>query len=127
MIVLLWLARHAAHRLRPGDLLGIFFVWYGVVRFALETLREGNWTFNGVPTAWLFAGGSVILGLAIIAYRHVKPGRPSIAETDAARIAERAAREAEAAGEPVDELEPDDSLEPDERAQRTGGDGVSTA
>ena len=36
-------------RLRPGDLLLIFFIWYGAVRFALETLRVDNWTFFGRP------------------------------------------------------------------------------
>ena len=41
----------AGSRLRPGDLLLIFFIWYAVVRFALETLRTGNWTIGGIPTA----------------------------------------------------------------------------
>ena len=39
--------------MRPGDLLLIFFIWYARVRFALETLRTGNWTFFGIPTAML--------------------------------------------------------------------------
>jgi phosphatidylglycerol:prolipoprotein diacylglycerol transferase len=33
MLVLVWLARRFATRLRPGDLLLIFFIWYGTVRF----------------------------------------------------------------------------------------------
>ena len=33
----------------PGDLLLIFFIWYGLTRFALEGLRTGNWTFFGDP------------------------------------------------------------------------------
>ena len=33
--------------LRPGDLLLVFFIWYGATRFALEFLRAGNWTFFG--------------------------------------------------------------------------------
>ena len=32
-------ASAGAHRLRPGDLLLIFLVWYGTVRFVLENLR----------------------------------------------------------------------------------------
>src|SRR3990172_5697256 len=31
-IVLIWLGYHARRRLRPGDLLLMFFVWYGLVR-----------------------------------------------------------------------------------------------
>ena len=50
-LVLIWLGFHARKRLRPGDLLLVFFIWYGAVRFALEAFREGNWTFFGVPTA----------------------------------------------------------------------------
>ena len=33
---LIWIGFHLRKRLRPGDLLLIFFIWYGVVRFVLE-------------------------------------------------------------------------------------------
>jgi phosphatidylglycerol:prolipoprotein diacylglycerol transferase len=112
MLVLLWLARRAAGRLRQGDLLGVFFVWYGIVRFALEGLRTDNWTFNGVPTAWLFAAGFIGFGLLIIASRHLRPG-PSMAEEDARRLADRSAA---GGGEPPagssDVPEADGSSEP---------------
>jgi prolipoprotein diacylglyceryltransferase len=32
-------------------LLLVFFVWYGTVRFFLETFRVDNWTFFGIPVA----------------------------------------------------------------------------
>jgi phosphatidylglycerol:prolipoprotein diacylglycerol transferase len=111
LVVLLWLGRRMAHRLRTGDLLGIFFVWYGAVRFALETLRADNWTFNGLPTAWLFAGGFIVLGLAIVGWRHRRPG-PSMAELDAERLAERAA-----AARPTDD-QPDGTDESDVQQER---------
>ena len=68
-IVLIWLGFHARKRLRPGDLLLVFFIWYGAVRFTLEAFREGNWTFFGVPTAQIVStlfilGALVILLLA---------------------------------------------------------------
>jgi phosphatidylglycerol:prolipoprotein diacylglycerol transferase len=75
-IVLIWLGFHARKRLRPGDLLLIFFVWYGLVRFVLETLREGNWTFNGVPVAQIVSLLFVIPALVILAWRH-RPGHPT--------------------------------------------------
>jgi phosphatidylglycerol:prolipoprotein diacylglycerol transferase len=73
LLVLLWLARRWGPRMRPGDLLIIWAMWYAAVRFWLETFREGNWTFFGVPTAMLlsaivFVGAGVSLG-----YRH-RPG-----------------------------------------------------
>jgi len=103
LVVLLWLGRRMSTRLRPGDLLGIFFIWYGAVRFALESLRSENWTFNGIPTAWLFAGGFMLVGAAIIVGRHLRGG-PSIADEDARRLA---GLEADAAAGAADEAPAD--------------------
>ncbi len=89
--VVLWLARRKADRLRPGDLAAIFFVWYGLVRFALETLRTGNWLFFGIPTAQLFALGAIGFGLAIAIVHRRRPG-PTLAEVDAAARAEAVAQ-----------------------------------
>ncbi len=60
-------------RLRPGDLLLVFFIWYGVTRFLLEFLREDNWTFFGVPTAQIVSIGFIVVGVAGLLVRH-KPG-----------------------------------------------------
>jgi phosphatidylglycerol:prolipoprotein diacylglycerol transferase len=73
--VLIWLGFHARKRLRPGDLLLLFFVWYGLIRFALETLRQDNWTFFGIPTAQIVSLLFVIPALLILAWRH-RPGHP---------------------------------------------------
>ena len=67
-VTLLWLARRFGPRMRPGDLLLIFFMWYAVTRFWLETFREGNWTFFGIPmamlvSALLFLGSGMVLAL----------------------------------------------------------------
>jgi phosphatidylglycerol:prolipoprotein diacylglycerol transferase len=73
--VLIWLGFHARARLRPGDLLLLFFVWYGIVRFVLETFRQDNWTFFGVPTAQIVSILFVVPALVILAWRH-RPGHP---------------------------------------------------
>lgn len=70
MLVLIWVGRRLAARLRPGDLLLGFFIWYSAVRFALETLRSDNWTFFGIPTAQLVAGAFMVASLALLAWRH---------------------------------------------------------
>ena len=62
-------------KLISGDLLLIFFVWYGLTRFALEKLRHDNWTFFGIPTAQLVTLGFILTGLIGLWYRH-GPGRP---------------------------------------------------
>jgi phosphatidylglycerol:prolipoprotein diacylglycerol transferase len=106
LVVLLLLARRFAGRLRTGDLLGVFFIWYGAVRFGLETLRTDNWTFYGIPTAQLFSVLFILAGLALIAWRHARRA-PTLAEVDAQVRAEREAAEAEPdvatpSGDPAD-------------------------
>ncbi|HEY7589528.1 MAG TPA: prolipoprotein diacylglyceryl transferase [Candidatus Limnocylindrales bacterium] len=50
-------------RLRPGSLLMIFFIWYGVVRFALEALRQNNWIVFGIPTAQIVSAIVIAVGV----------------------------------------------------------------
>ncbi len=78
---LLWLARSRTARLVSGDLLLVFFVWYGATRFGLEFLRTGNWTFFGIPTAQIVTIAFMLVGLVGLWYRH-GPGRPRPTETD---------------------------------------------
>jgi phosphatidylglycerol:prolipoprotein diacylglycerol transferase len=81
-LFLIWLSRRFAGRLRPGDLLLIFFIWYGVVRFAVESLKADNWTFFGVPTAQVFAAVTAGVAAIILVARHAR--RPSADSTEAA-------------------------------------------
>ena len=74
-LFLIWLGFHTRKRLRPGDLILVFLVWYGLVRFVLETFRQDNWTFFGVPTAQIVSMLFVIPALLILAWRH-RPGHP---------------------------------------------------
>jgi len=84
---LLWFGRRFAHRLRAGDLLLVFFIWYSVTRFLLEFLRAGyNWTLGGIPTAQIVSGLTIVLATAVLVYRHLRPG-PSVAEIEAAERA----------------------------------------
>ena len=73
--VLIWIGFRVRRWLRPGDLLLLFFVWYGVVRFALETFRADNWTFFGVPMAQIVSLLFIVPALVILAWRH-RPGHP---------------------------------------------------
>jgi phosphatidylglycerol:prolipoprotein diacylglycerol transferase len=74
-IVLTWIARRFADRLRPGDLLLIFFIWYGAVRFAVESLKADNWLFFGVPTAQIIAALTVVGAAVILSVRHARSSR----------------------------------------------------
>src|SRR5688500_1819523 len=103
MLVLLWLAGRPRTRLVPGDLLLTFFVWYGTTRFLLEFMRSGNWTFFGIPPAQIVSAGFIVVGLALLWYRH-GPARPND-EGAEEEGAEDADEDAAAHGEPS----PDDA------------------
>ena len=71
--LLIWLSRRRPYRLRSGDQILIFFMWYAVVRFLLENLRTGNWVVGGIATAQLM---SILFGLGaflLLLYRHRRP------------------------------------------------------
>jgi phosphatidylglycerol:prolipoprotein diacylglycerol transferase len=118
-VILIWLGFHARKRLRPGDLLLLFFVWYGLVRFVLEAFREGNWTFYDVPVAQIVSLMFVIPALLILAWRH----RPSHPTDDPATHPEAAtwgalgrpvepAPDDESGDEPESESQPDPMTDP---------------
>ena len=86
-LALLFLARRFGRRLRTGDLLAVFFIWYGVVRFGLETLRADNWTFFGVPMAQIFSTIFILLGLAIILVRRLSKAPTLLVVDSAAKVA----------------------------------------
>ncbi len=87
MAFLIYLGGRFRHRLRPGDLLLIFFIWYGAVRFALEFLRENNWTFYGIPTAQLVSLAFIAAGIGGLIIRHRQGGRDSAAIPEPAGVA----------------------------------------
>jgi phosphatidylglycerol:prolipoprotein diacylglycerol transferase len=72
-VTLLWIARRYGRHMRPGDLMLLFLIWYAIVRMVLETLRTGNWTFFGVPTAIVISVVAIVGSLAVLAIRH-RPG-----------------------------------------------------
>jgi phosphatidylglycerol:prolipoprotein diacylglycerol transferase len=69
-LFLFWLGSRYRARLRPGDLLLVFFIWYGATRFALENLRVDNWTFFGVPTAQIVSIVMIAIGVVGLIHRH---------------------------------------------------------
>jgi phosphatidylglycerol:prolipoprotein diacylglycerol transferase len=77
-IVLSWMGRHVRW-VRDGDLVLLFFAWYGTTRFLLEPLRTNNWLFFGIPTASILSGLAVLGALAVLAWRH-RPGTGSRAQ-----------------------------------------------
>jgi phosphatidylglycerol:prolipoprotein diacylglycerol transferase len=69
-IFLVWLGYRFRSRLRPGDLLLVFFIWYGTTRFLLESLRADNWTFFGIPMAQIVSSAIIAVGVIGLIVRH---------------------------------------------------------
>jgi phosphatidylglycerol:prolipoprotein diacylglycerol transferase len=71
---MLFLWRHFTARRRlliAGDVGLIYFVWYGVERSILETLRSGwNWTFFGLATAQVVGLSAAAAAIVAIFIRH---------------------------------------------------------
>jgi len=142
-LFLIWLGYHARGSLRPGDLLLVFFVWYGTVRFFLEALRADNWTFFGVPTAQLVSLLFIIPALGVLAFRHQRghplddpPSYPEVATWGAVgrpveveATADEAATDEEAETDVDDEDRDDLEIDGDEAGDGIrhgdGGDGDS--
>jgi phosphatidylglycerol:prolipoprotein diacylglycerol transferase len=85
-VVLIVLGFRLRRRLRPGDLLLVFFIWYGLVRFVLETLRHDNWTFFSIPVAQIVSVLIVLPAVVLLIWRHRAgngmddpPSRPAVA------------------------------------------------
>ena len=121
LLALVWIGFHLRRRLRPGDLLLIFFIWYGAVRFVLETFREDNWTFFGVPTAQVVSIGFIVPALLILLWRH-RPGHPDDDPATHPEVATWGAASAEPA-EPVEPAEPDACPAEARRDRRARDDG----
>ncbi len=101
-ITLLWIARRWGSRMRPGDIMLVWFIWYAVVRLLLENLRSQNWTLGGIPTATIVSTVFIVGAVAVVAIRH----RPGAAGGD--RWGEPPARIDDA--DVVEEVDVDDEL-----------------
>ena len=81
VIVLLWVGRRFALRLRQGDVLFFYFIWYALERSALELLRSDNWRLGAVPVAHIASAVLIAVALAaLVLWRGRRPyldGTPS--------------------------------------------------
>ena len=64
--ILAFLWRRFAAAPGPGDLLGHYLVWSGVLRFAIEFIRRNPAWLLGLTTAQWFSLASVVVGVWLI-------------------------------------------------------------
>jgi phosphatidylglycerol---prolipoprotein diacylglyceryl transferase len=81
-LVLIWLARRLRARLLSGDLVLLFFIWYGTVRFIVEGLKADNWQIFGIATAQIFSAAFVVGSSLLLLVRHRRRRGPPDVVTD---------------------------------------------
>lgn len=66
------LTRRFEKRLRDGDLILLYAVWYPLGRFFLEFLRTDSWFFPGTPfnVVHLLSATAIIVAVALLVWRH---------------------------------------------------------
>jgi phosphatidylglycerol:prolipoprotein diacylglycerol transferase len=75
-VIIMILSRRLNKRLHDGDLIAMYFIWYGIGRGWVEFLfRPDAWTIGVLPTAVWVSFGSIAIGLAIMAVTRIMPTR----------------------------------------------------
>ena len=93
--VIVFLIFRLGSRLRVGDSLAMYLMWYPVVRFSLEFLRTDPWEQAGIPMAQIVSVAMFVVGAGWLVYRHTRPApEPDLAKDHAprSRSAERRRR-----------------------------------
>ncbi|MGH2593417.1 MAG: prolipoprotein diacylglyceryl transferase [Anaerolineae bacterium] len=79
-VVLIVASRRFGHRLKEGDLILLYFVWYPIVRIFVESYRFDAWTSIGnIPTATLISIVTALIALTVLIIRHRTPVMERIA------------------------------------------------
>ena len=78
-IVLVIVARKFQRRLKDGDLILLYMIWYPINRILVESLRPDAWTVSGgLPTAQLISIILIVVAVGLLIVRH-RPGRTAAA------------------------------------------------
>ena len=69
---ILLLILRATKKLKTGQLTAIYLIWYGIVRFGIETLRSDSLMLGQIKVAKLVSLLFVISGIALFIYSYIK-------------------------------------------------------
>lgn len=70
--LIFWISRRFENRLRPGDLILLYLIWYPLGRFCIEFVRTDSWFFPGTPfnVVHLLSAIAVVVAATILYLRH---------------------------------------------------------
>lgn len=69
---ILLLILRATKKLKTGQLTAIYLIWYGIVRFGIETLRSDSLMLGQIKVAQLVSLLFVISGITLFIYSYIK-------------------------------------------------------
>lgn len=69
---ILLLILRVTKKLKTGQLTAIYLIWYGIVRFGIETLRSDSLMLGQIKVAQLVSLLFVISGIALFIYSYIK-------------------------------------------------------
>ena len=71
-LVLIFVSRHYAHRLKGGDIFLLYLIWYPMNRILVESMRFDAWTVgdSGLATAQLVSIVLILAAVIVLAIRH---------------------------------------------------------
>jgi phosphatidylglycerol:prolipoprotein diacylglycerol transferase len=76
--ILLFVARRWKNE-KPGDLILLWGMFYGLVRFLTEFQRPDAWLISGIATAQLIGLGLMVVCGVVLMYRHTGPSKAQLA------------------------------------------------
>ncbi|MDQ3928094.1 MAG: prolipoprotein diacylglyceryl transferase [Chloroflexota bacterium] len=85
MALLLWLGRQRRMRLREGDILWVYLIFYSVGRYAIEELRVDSAMVSGFKAPQLFSIAAILFAAIMIAIRHRPNSQVPWSETNLPR------------------------------------------
>ncbi len=77
-LLVLYIARRWS-KAKPGDMLFLWGILYGLGRFLVEFQRPDAWLISGIPTAQLIGLALIVICGVSLMYRHTGPSKATVA------------------------------------------------
>ncbi len=72
--VLVVVGRRYEDRLKDGDVLSLYLIFYGLGRIFIEALRPDAWLIGNIPAAQLMSAALIVLGVGLMVWRRQGQG-----------------------------------------------------
>lgn len=74
LVLALVVGRRWASRLKDGDILALYMIWYPLGRLWVEALRPDAWKVGSIAAAQIFSLVFLVAGVGLLAWNHRRPG-----------------------------------------------------